>query len=578
MAHADRIKPTDASIISYLDDLRNQKYQIPTFQRNVVWEEEDVKKLWDSIYKFYPIGSILIWRTDVELQDYRNIGGHVISGNEKRLEYKYILDGQQRTTALLTSMFGGKIEGKEDFDPTLHFDVTIDEEKDDGIYKERFLFWKDIDNNKEKKERYDKGLIVSLKEVKENFGEVEEQIISLGEPYASYNNKYRQNLLNIKNVLDSYSIPFIELREIEVSEVCKIFERINQEGEPLNIFDIVVAKTYRREKKGQPGFYLRELVDDFREEHEESNFIDIDDKTYLQILAIIIRQNVENSGVRNITDRYLNEIKAEHIEEVWPKAKEAILKTFDFFENHLRLKGPRLIPFRYFYMSIASYFYDNSNPNYDLLKKYFWYYSFHTEELLRNTTHLRNQVEWLEKEKNGEEIEFDNFVINKSDLRYSSYSSRSRFSRAILSFLSNQEPKDWKHPDRSVLNDVYYILKDKPNLHHIFPKSFLDKYSDDEFNKNSLMNIAYLPKITNLEIGEKNPISYLRNYNLNKLEKVFKSHLIPVDLINWSKENQLPEGYFDRFIESRIELFITHLKEELSGIKVDVIDTKGEEE
>ncbi|WP_425335042.1 DUF262 domain-containing protein [Nostoc punctiforme] len=34
---------------------------MPTFQRDVVWEKENVKKLWDSIYKFYPLGSILIY-------------------------------------------------------------------------------------------------------------------------------------------------------------------------------------------------------------------------------------------------------------------------------------------------------------------------------------------------------------------------------------------------------------------------------------------------------------------------------------------------------------------------------------
>jgi uncharacterized protein with ParB-like and HNH nuclease domain len=32
------------------------------------------------------------------------------------------------------------------------------------------------------------------------------------------------------------------LRGIQIAEVCQIFERINREGQPLDTFDIVVAK------------------------------------------------------------------------------------------------------------------------------------------------------------------------------------------------------------------------------------------------------------------------------------------------------------------------------------------------
>ena len=49
MNFTDRIRPTDKGITTYLDELKNLDYQIPTFQRNVVWEKENVKKLWDRV-------------------------------------------------------------------------------------------------------------------------------------------------------------------------------------------------------------------------------------------------------------------------------------------------------------------------------------------------------------------------------------------------------------------------------------------------------------------------------------------------------------------------------------------------
>lgn len=38
MSFTDRIKPTDKGNTTYLDDLKNSNYQIPTFQREVVWK------------------------------------------------------------------------------------------------------------------------------------------------------------------------------------------------------------------------------------------------------------------------------------------------------------------------------------------------------------------------------------------------------------------------------------------------------------------------------------------------------------------------------------------------------------
>ena len=264
--YSDRIKPTDYHIRAYLEDLTNKKYQIPTFQRNVVWEKASVKKLWDSIYRFYPIGSILIWKTGLRLQNHREIGGHVIAGENHRDSYLYILDGQQRTTSLLTSLYGGRIEGRGDFDPTLYFDLTVEDEEeiDDTSFRNRFLFWDEINDrggqlsrNTPRTNKYNNGLIVKLRDVLENFGSIE-RILVEGE-YNDYDHPIRQRLRDIRDVLDKYRLSFIELKGIEVSEVCQIFERINQEGKPLDIFDIVVAKTFRLETEDRAGFYLREL-------------------------------------------------------------------------------------------------------------------------------------------------------------------------------------------------------------------------------------------------------------------------------------------------------------------------------
>ncbi|MBL7725889.1 MAG: DUF262 domain-containing protein [Chitinophagaceae bacterium] len=568
----------------------NKNYQIPTFQREVVWEKENVKKLWDSIYKFYPLGSILIWKTDLQLQNHRQVGGHIITDtNFSRTEYQYILDGQQRTTSLLTSLYGGSIDGREGFNPTLYVDLTIpiDGDTDDESYKNRFLFWDEIeDRNGEirqnigKKKRYDENLIVKLIDIKNNFGSVERNLVDhSNQDYKDYDHPVRKELRRIKAILDNYRVSFIEVKGIQVSEVCQIFERINQAGKPLNIFDIVVAKTFRplSQTNGtqQQGFYLRELIDNFRTTNQ-SLFLQISDLDYLQILAVLINRNIPDNGVRNITDRYLNEIKTEHILAVWDDAKKAILKTFDFFENHLHLKTPYLIPYRYFYFTIVAYFFRNNNPDYNFIKKYFWFNSMHNDDLLSNTTQLFQHIDFLDKEKNKEQYQFSRFLIDKERLRSASYSSKGRMSRAILSLYASLQPKDWEHCSREVLVQNFFFSTDKPNLHHIFPTNsdyVLNNKHHNEIDSDSLMNIAYLTQITNLDITNRNPLEYIKDYDKPEFEAIMPSHLLPNQILLWARAATMPDNALDIFIEDRVNLMIEDLKQKLGGITVEVTDT-----
>ena len=578
--YTDKIMPTNYGIHTYLENLLRKDYQIPTFQREVVWERDNVKKLWDSVYRFYPIGSILIWKTDLKLHNHREIGGHQIADLNNRTEYQYILDGQQRTTSLLTSLYGGRIKGKEDFDPILYIDLTIEDidEIDDESYKRRFLFWAEIDDKDGSlrphtglKKKYEEGLIIKLQDVRKDFEGIEGKL-QMG-AFSDYHHPIRQRLRDIRAVLDNYRISFIELKGIQVSQVCQIFERINQAGKSLSIFDIVVAKTFRTQTKEYGAFYLRELIDDFRNVLE-GHFKELDNLTYLQIISVLINQHVENSGIHNITDKYLNDIKASQIEEVWDQSKKAFRKTYDFFENYLHIKGPKLVPFRYFYMTIVSYFFGNVNPDYEFLKKYFWYYSFHNEDLLSNTTHLWKHVEFLTKQKNEGGAIFNPFLIDKARLRASSYSSRGRLSRALLCLFANQEPKDWSYTDKRVFSDVYYFLIDKPNLHHIFPLSYIaHNPGENRLDSDSLMNIAYLTQITNLKISDSNPVEYMKDYNLAGFDNILSTHLIPTEILEWSKMNVMPPNALDIFIEKRVDIILNVLRQKLSDITYNIFDS-----
>src|SRR5699024_2089878 len=81
-------------INAILDHIDTGNYALPVFQRGYVWSRDQVRRLMDSLYKGYPIGSILIWDTKVSEEGVVR-GDDSISGN-----VKLILDGQQRITSL----------------------------------------------------------------------------------------------------------------------------------------------------------------------------------------------------------------------------------------------------------------------------------------------------------------------------------------------------------------------------------------------------------------------------------------------------------------------------------------------
>ena len=82
-------------IQEFLDDIRNHNIVLPEFQREYVWNREQAKQLLVSLYKKYPVGGVLLWKTD-EPPKLKNIDRLP----EKLGTLQVILDGQQRLTTL----------------------------------------------------------------------------------------------------------------------------------------------------------------------------------------------------------------------------------------------------------------------------------------------------------------------------------------------------------------------------------------------------------------------------------------------------------------------------------------------
>ncbi len=81
-------------ISTILDHIDSGHMALPEFQRGYVWNRDQVRGLFDSLYRRHPVGGLLVWATESKGAAHRG-DGPLAAG-----VVKLLLDGQQRMTSL----------------------------------------------------------------------------------------------------------------------------------------------------------------------------------------------------------------------------------------------------------------------------------------------------------------------------------------------------------------------------------------------------------------------------------------------------------------------------------------------
>ena len=91
-------------------DVRIGKIGLPDLQRPFVWKDNKIRELYDSMLKGYPIGYIMLWESPADYDEKKS--GIGINGKIYTEPKELVIDGQQRLTALVASMYGVKVKDK----------------------------------------------------------------------------------------------------------------------------------------------------------------------------------------------------------------------------------------------------------------------------------------------------------------------------------------------------------------------------------------------------------------------------------------------------------------------------------
>ena len=523
-----------------------KKIDIPEFQREFVWSPEQVKLLAESLYRGYPIGSLLLWDSS-EYQEAKVSKGTQIS--------LWIIDGQQRTTALCL-LFGMKPywwESAEEWNRALdRYDVLVNvlpsEEENELEFalpnpiRRRDPRWVSV------------RWILSKNKVEELTSiahEISMKISKSPDEVMEIFPKIHARLQRVWQIRER-DIPVITVRH-EVEDVAEIFARLNQAGTRVKEADVTLALAAVR----NPG-WVREEYSPFRNDLEERGW-DLPAGIFIRTMAAI------GSGRARLKEVPKDLWGPDRLPSIWRKTSHTIsevlkrLAEFGITSSDILPSVNSLIPL------FALYYRWKTSGDFSFKKALYWFLLANWDgrysgsaittlnDDIKTITESKTFVEAIQKLL--ERLQVPAKLETKDFLkRYDR--AGNRFLRLILwLILYRRNAVDWVDGSRLGYDKTGSPITTgfQPQWHHIFPRSVLRKAGIKDDDIHALANITVMNEGTNVKkLSYLEPWRYIRKYNVSS--EALRKHLIPDQFVNNINEETWAIKRYPEFLAQRAEL------------------------
>ncbi|GHU87520.1 hypothetical protein FACS1894202_01970 [Clostridia bacterium] len=240
-ANVDKYSVTQYSVNGILGSIENGEIAIPEIQRPFVWKAAQVRDLLDSLYNGYPTGYLIIWQNpNVKLKNGKDATGK-----------KVLIDGQQRVTALMTSVAGLPVLDDDYQERVIRIAFNPIAETED----ERFAVTTPAH---EKSAHWIPDISAVFKPDFDSYEFVDSYAVK--NPTVSKKD-VNQALTRLSNIRTCQIGAIILNAELDIGEVTEIFVRINSKGAVLKQADFAMSKIAADELYG--GNTLRKAIDYF---------------------------------------------------------------------------------------------------------------------------------------------------------------------------------------------------------------------------------------------------------------------------------------------------------------------------
>ncbi len=544
VASNTRIVIRKRSIKSLLRDIDVGRFAIPKLQREFVWDGRKSAKLLDSIYIGMPIGIPLIWRAKRSEKLFLRQRYRVLPPfDHKNREVWFLVDGQQRISALYRTKEGGNVTNARG--RTIDFGrVVLSLESQDGY--ERIRYRKPIPRR-----------FIPLRDILHP--QWKHRVGTLTQRQRDEIQRCRERILRYKAYL-----MFVRMK---IDQVKECFLRINTQGMKLTAADAIFTKAEELE--------LREHVHEAWEQLDPA-FRDIGEMPILWAIAAThggtdARGVAINQAVTRIQKKANQDPKfKKRLGREWSRLVQCLGKAVDYLRQNFKLFNRDFLYSDYMLAMLALFFFWNRGaPNLrqsEEIRKWFWATAVGSRYSGRNFLRcIPEDVGFFKRlaEKPSARFRFSQ-QVEKADVRRTLYQSHTGIGAAFYCLLALQRPvsilDDGINP---VPLDRYSTPANRKDRHHIFPRGPLRGANVPLTDYNSICNVCLLTAEENQRIGSRRPASYLREPASKKKRfvKKMRSHLIPYDDGSGLWERGLTRG-FRRFIKARSELICKALEQE----------------
>jgi hypothetical protein len=515
------------SLRKVIDKITSGEIRIPSFQRGFVWEPDAISFFMDSLYRGYPIGSILLWRTRERLSNERNLGRFVLPEPSKDYPVDYVLDGQQRLTSIF-SVFQSELTPINDPDwRDIYYLIGGDKSPqeiqflplttDEVDLTKHFPISTLFDSVKYRKatEKFDDAIKAEIDKLQETFKEV--------------------------------TIPVHLMETDNKSIVAIVFERINRAGVPLDSFQLLTAWSWSTD------FDLQEKIDELSSELSEYGFNGIaeDQDLLMKCLTGFILGDTSPSAILKLTGEQVRD----HFDEISNGLKASI----DFLQQQLRLYSLFYVPYPAMIVSLVKFF-GTSRVSGQLytdkqraqLIKWFWRSCF--SRRYSSGVNSAHQSDLLAMAKLREDETYDispfKCEIEESFFTNNQFNVNTVNTKTYIAMLANNEPRSFVSGAKVDLSSTLKQSSSK-EFHHIFPDKYLQRCGKGRKEIYPLANFCFLNNADNQKIKDKAPSEYVSMINPESKASILEKAYCP------EKTFELD---YDVFITERSKILLANAK------------------
>jgi len=581
------------SIDMLLHYIQDGEIVIPEIQRPFVWKSVKVRDLMDSLYQGFPIGYIITWENpNVRLKNGEMSGGKQV-----------LIDGQQRITALMAAVLGKEI---------------VDEN-----YKKKRIFIA-FHPLEEKFETLTPAIEKSSEWISDisEFLKTNSQMAFLREYFERNPNMSDEDKNKVEKKLEKLSfiktkdVGIVELdAKLDIEDVTEIFVRINSAGIPLEQADFAMSKIASYEPSFDKlfGVNLRKCIDYFshlaKEPHFfteiEKNDLEFKETEYLQkikwlknesdnlydpdykdILRVSFIKEFSRGKVSDLVKLLsgqnfeTREFDESIQEESFQTLKNGIIDFVN--ENHFKkfliivqsagiinsklINSQNVLNFAYtLYLKLRK---DGLENN--LIEKYTRKWLIISILTERYSGSPESTMDKDIKDINKHGIEKVVSVIEEADLseNYWKVGLVQDLRKATISnpFLKLFFTAQIYFHDKALFSDsvtVEQLIQIKGDIHHIFPKDYLQKAGLGRGDYNQIANFVYLQQEVNVKVSNKAPKEYFNEVleqcnsgnlqyggitNKDQLLANLESNAIPKEVF------EMDISHYEEFLDQRRKL------------------------